>query len=225
MPQQHTGGQRQRHGDVHQQPGHLFRRCRVDCQRGHRPGRQHDAKWLPPTQQPNHRRQAECQRHQLVHRQPHRVVVPGLVAPGDLLLRQPVAQALPRAGEHPGPVGENGRVQRQPYCIKDAGAPQPHAAAPGNARRRPGNEQQQQGQRRNQVVDGDASVGNVRPRFRRQLRDVGQAAPEQRQPQPGQQNGRADHQRNPPPGCPFNLQGGNSNPYQKDGDSPVHKGG
>ena len=216
MPQQRGRRQRQRQGNVHQQPRHLFGGDGVNRQGGQRPQGQHHAEGLPPAQQPDHRRHSKRQRQQFVHRQPHGVVIPGLVAPGHILLRQPVAQALPGAGEYARPVGVKSGVQESPHGVEAGGARQPDAAAPEHAYRAAGRQRRQQRRRRQQIVDGHAPGLNIgRRRARNNAAGEPEARREGRQPQRRQQRGTARRQGSLPPGRFLHPQRGQGDAQQQ----------
>ena len=99
MPHKRAGRQRQRQGDVHQQPGHLFAGGGVGGESRNRPGGQRQPERLPPPDEPHNCCQPEHQSQHFVNAQSDRVVIPGLVAAGFFLLHQPISQALPRSGE------------------------------------------------------------------------------------------------------------------------------
>ena len=125
---------RERHVD--QQPGHLLARPRVqDEARVDPPDEErHDgrlalrAAQAPQQQQRSRERGQECER--LVHARQHHVIEPGLAAPRDAVLAQPVADAAHDPAGEPAPeVREHGRVEHDRQRPERSGQAQPGAEA------------------------------------------------------------------------------------------------
>ena len=116
--------------DVDQEPGHLLAGDGVGGEGESGPQRENDPEVIALAQVVESSQGSEHQGQSLVHGQADEVVVPGLVASGDILLGNPVPHALPDSGECAGWVGKHGGVEGEPHQVEDSGADEPGPSAP-----------------------------------------------------------------------------------------------
>jgi len=88
---------------------------------------------IAPYRVPDRPSQGEKHGQELVHADQHEVIVPGLLASGDVLLREPVSQLADDTGDNAHPVGEHGREERHKDEPENPCAGQPPASVPPGA--------------------------------------------------------------------------------------------
>ena len=113
LAEQPARQQHQRQGDLGQHPRHLFAGPAVDQQRGEEPERAEPEEQLPRAHQDDGQN-AQDQRHELVQRQQHEVVEPGLPTAREVLLVEPVAERASGAGT----AVQRQRDQRRAHALQ-----------------------------------------------------------------------------------------------------------